>query len=99
MEPKTLPTEVIANLKAIHKSSRDKKEADIIKAIILMDDGYTLTQVSKILLMDDETVRRRVNEYLEKGKLLPQKPAWSFRNTIKSIANNLICRDEACHLP
>lgn len=75
MEPKTLPTEVIANLKAIHKSSRDKKEADIIKAIILMDNGYTLTQVSKILLMDDETVRRRVNEYLEKGKLLPQKPA------------------------
>jgi len=50
------PQEILA-LKLMHKTS-DRKKADKIKAILLLDLGYSPEEISTILLLDDSTIRR-----------------------------------------
>lgn len=64
-----LPSDKINELKARHRKERDKRTCDRIKAVLLINDGYTYEQVSKILLVDDDTVRRHVEEFLNSEKL------------------------------
>lgn len=49
------------------KQMRDAHKADRIKAILMLDDGYTFEQVAKALLLDDETIRRYVERYEQNG--------------------------------
>jgi transposase len=39
------------------------------KAVLAYDDGYTYTEISRILLIDDETVRRHIQDYCNENKL------------------------------
>ena len=64
-----LTKEKINELKDRHKKERDKRICDRIKAVLLINKGYTYQQVAEILLLDDETMRRHVQEYLEYEKL------------------------------
>jgi transposase len=59
----------ITELKALHKKERDKRICDRIKAVLLINEGYTYEQVAKVLLVDDDTVRRHIQEYLNSEKL------------------------------
>lgn len=44
-------------LKQLHKTFRkDQRKSDQIKAILLLDDGYKTIEVSKILLLDEDTI-------------------------------------------
>lgn len=43
-------------LKKLHKGEKIKKSADRIKAILLLDAGYTRNQISEILLIDEDTI-------------------------------------------
>jgi transposase len=63
-----LSEEELQSLRLVHKSMRDKWAADRIKAIIALGDGCTLEEVSKILLLDTETLRNYIKLY-EKGGL------------------------------
>ena len=45
-----------ATLKRIHRSLRDGKKRDRIKAILLLSEGYSSTEISRILLIDNDTV-------------------------------------------
>jgi len=54
-------------LEEFHRACVDKKTADKIKAILLMADGFTYTQIEKILLLDERTLNRYKNMYREKG--------------------------------
>lgn len=54
-------------LKKLHKKTKTLREGDRIKTILLLDDGYSYEQISKILLLDDETIRRYFRIYQEKG--------------------------------
>jgi transposase len=47
-----------------HRSTRDRKIADRIKAILLADDGESFPQIAKFLLIDEQTVRRHLRDYL-----------------------------------
>ena len=58
----------IEKLLSLHKSSKDKRECDRIKAILAYNDGYNYSEIAKILLIDDETVRRHVKDYFSKKK-------------------------------
>lgn len=49
-----------------HKSCKDKKQADRIKAILLLDKGYTIKQVSEILLIDENTIINWKKRFFEK---------------------------------
>ena len=52
-----------------HKKERDKKIADRIKVILAINEGLTYKEIAKILLLDDETIRRHLKDYLESKKL------------------------------
>ena len=52
-----LQPEQIRALKIMHKTS-DRKKADKIKAILLLNTGYNAELIADILLLDDSTIRR-----------------------------------------
>ena len=54
-----------------HKKERDKRICDRIKAVLAYDDGYSYSEIARLLLLDDETIRRHIEEYFEKTKLKP----------------------------
>ncbi len=54
-----------------HKSERDKRVCDRIKAVLLHDQNYTYAEIANILLLDDETIRRHVKDYETSQKLTP----------------------------
>ena len=51
--------------KSRHKKEHDKRVCDRIKAVLADDDGLSYLEISKILLLDDETIRRYVKKYME----------------------------------
>jgi len=71
MEKKLSSTER-AELLNRHRKERDKRVCDRIKAVLAYDEGYTYAEIAKILLLDDETIRRHIRDYVEKHKLAPE---------------------------
>jgi transposase len=61
------PKEVVA-LKAFHKTLRDKRLADRIKAIISLGTGWSVSEVAQILLYDETTVYNWLEKYQSGGK-------------------------------
>lgn len=55
-----------------HRQTRDKRVCDRIKAVLAYDDGYSYTEIARILLLDDETIRRHVEDYFSNQKLKPE---------------------------
>ena len=51
------------NLKRLHKQIKDRKICDMIKTILLLNDGYPALEISKILLIDEDTVRNWKNRF------------------------------------
>lgn len=60
------------NLIDSHKKERDYRVRDRIKAVLLHDKGYNYSQIAEILLLDDETIRRHINDYFSSHKLAPE---------------------------
>ncbi len=65
-----LSSQTRSNLIARHRKERDKKICDRIKAVLAYDNGYSYSEITKILLLDDETVRRHVEDYFREHKLV-----------------------------
>jgi transposase len=42
----------------IHKKCKDKKKADRIKSILMLDKGFSYNEIAELLLLDDITIRR-----------------------------------------
>lgn len=59
------------DLIAQHKKERDRRICDRIKAVLAYDEGYSYSEIAKILLLDDETVRRHIEDYFAQCKLAP----------------------------
>lgn len=51
----------------LHRSCKQRKHADKLKAILMLDDGFSCVEVGKILLLDDDTVRGYRSDYCNKG--------------------------------
>jgi transposase len=65
-----LSTDQIQKLKQAHRESKKKKDVkntDKIKAILLLNDGYSYEEIAKILLLDDSSVRRYYEIYSERN--------------------------------
>ena len=56
-----------ANLRREHRRTRERRQADRIKSLLLLDDGWTYEEIAEVLLLDDETIRRWEKCYLECG--------------------------------
>lgn len=52
-----------------HRSERDGKVRDRIKAVLAYDEGYSYVEIARILLLDDETIRRHIENYHAEKKL------------------------------
>jgi predicted ArsR family transcriptional regulator len=61
-----------ANLKQRHRKERDGRIRDRIKAVLAYDQGYSYSEIARILLLDDETIRRHIEDYLKEKKLKPE---------------------------
>jgi transposase len=60
------------DLKIRHKKERDGRVRDRIKAVLAYDDGYNYSEIAKILLLDDETIHRHIEDYWTQKKLSPE---------------------------
>lgn len=60
------------DLRKRHRKERDKHVCDRIKAVLAYSDGYSYAEISRILLLDDETIRRHIEEYFREKKLRPK---------------------------
>lgn len=52
---------------ASHRSLREKKYADRIKAIIMLDKGYSIKETAEILMIDRDTVTNLEKKYFRVG--------------------------------
>lgn len=62
-----LTEEQIRILREAHYSCRLRKPADRIKAILLLNDGFSYEQVAKILMLDSITIRRYEKQFESVG--------------------------------
>ena len=68
--PKIQLTDVeIEALKEEHKTVRDKRSGDRIKAILMLNKGYSSLEIAELLLLDERTIRKWRVRY-EKKKTL-----------------------------
>jgi len=54
-------------IKELHGSSKDRRSADKLKSLLLLDNGYSCMKVAKILLLDDDTIRTYRDQYISEG--------------------------------
>lgn len=52
------------SLREIHRTVRDKNSSDRIKAILMLDKGYTCLETAEILLLEERTIRRWRDRYM-----------------------------------
>ncbi len=65
--PEFLTERQVIELRLAHKTTRDKKVADRIKAIMCLHNGYTYEQVAQVLMIDEVTTRRYIEKYQKQG--------------------------------
>ena len=56
-------------LESLHKKTKERKLGDRIKAILLLDAGYSGGEVAKILLLDEDTITTYKKRYMKRGEL------------------------------
>jgi transposase len=57
----------IESYKRRHKSLRNQKKADRIKAIIMLNNGYSQAEIAEVLLLDESTIWRWYNLFNNEG--------------------------------
>ncbi|MGB1283713.1 MAG: hypothetical protein ACPG44_04535 [Polaribacter sp.] len=57
----------IVFIKQLPRSCKQRKQADRLKAILMLDAGFSCVEVGELLLLDDDTIRRYRNTYLNQG--------------------------------
>lgn len=63
----TLTGHQVKSLVHLHKSQTDKRKADRIKIILLLNNGYSQKEVADILLLDQDTITEWKKRFLERG--------------------------------
>lgn len=67
MRDYTLSNKKTAELERLHRSLRDKRQADRVKAVIALSNGWSPAQVAEIILFDEKTSRRYFERYQQGG--------------------------------
>lgn len=65
--PEILTEKEVLVLKQAHKQVRDKRLADRIKAVLYVHYGLSYHEIVKLLLLDETTIRRYVNQFKTEG--------------------------------
>src|SRR5271154_5125663 len=59
-------------LEVQHRTERDSRVSDRIKAVVLSAEGWTQVDIAQALLISPETVHDHLREYIESKKLKPE---------------------------
>jgi transposase len=62
-----LTEQQLQKLKSTHRTLKDKRSADRLKAVILLGTGWTQEKVSEALMFDEGTLRHYIKRYKEGG--------------------------------
>ena len=62
-----LSKEDIIVLQEAHHAAREKRKADRIKTVLLLNQGYPYSEIARILLINDSTAREYFKEYQKLG--------------------------------
>ena len=62
-----LTVQEISVLEEAHTAAQRKKEADCIKTILLLNEGFSYKSIAHILRLDDTTVRRYFKKFKTEG--------------------------------
>ena len=73
-------------IKQLHRSCKQRKHADKLKAILLLDKGHSCIEVGQILLLDDDTIRTYRNIYLNQGAASLLQDNNKGRTSLVSVA-------------
>jgi len=73
-------------IKQLHRSCKQRKHADKLKAILLLDKGHSCLEVGEILLLDDDTIRTYRNIYLNQGAASLLQDNNKGRTSLVSVA-------------
>ncbi|WP_375331216.1 helix-turn-helix domain-containing protein [Candidatus Tisiphia endosymbiont of Oplodontha viridula] len=69
MSKNVLTEEQREKLKERHKTERDGRIRDRIKAVLMYDDGYSNVEIAKVLLLSHESIRKYIVDYQKANKL------------------------------
>lgn len=58
-----------SELLSCHKTEKDKRVADRMKAVLLFDEGWSYEKIATALFLDDNTVRLYVKKYVDRHEL------------------------------
>lgn len=81
-----------------HRQERDRRVCDRIKAVLAYDDGYSYSEIARLLLLDDETIRRHVQDYFSHKKLLPDNGGSQSQLNIKQTKDLITHLDNVTYL-
>lgn len=82
-----------------HRKEKDGRTRDRIKAVLAYDDGYSYAEIARILLLDDETIRRHIDGYLHHQKKLTTENGGSTSKLTEEEAQKLLTHlDETIYL-
>lgn len=62
-----LTSEQRVEIKSLHRSCKERRFADKLKAILLLDRGLSCEEVGDILLLDDDTIRNYRKQFISEG--------------------------------
>ena len=77
------------HLQRSHRKQRDARLADRIKCILLLDKGWSPSQIQEVLLMDSETIRRHKNAFLSGG--LQDLLQLHYKGRIPKLSPKQVC--------
>ncbi len=60
------------DLRYRHKSERDGRIRDRIKAVLMYDNGYSMPEIAEVLLLSHEGIRKHLEDYHREEKLAPE---------------------------
>ena len=64
-----LSTKKKKELEVRHKKTRDAREADRIKSVLLHDEGWSVEMIAQALRINESSIRRHLAEYATENKL------------------------------
>jgi transposase len=86
------------SLIAFHRKECNSRIRDRIKAVLAYDDGYNYSEIARLLLLDDETVRRHIKDYFLQEKLKPENGGSSSKRADDETAKLIAHLEEKTYL-
>ncbi len=75
----TLTPQQKTNLEARHKQSRDARECDRIKVVLLRSEGWSAPSIAQALRISEFTISRYLDDYLKKDE------RWDIQYTVSGL--------------